>query len=234
MDNERNEKGSTLVPFGRVSQRTDRILIVASGPSAEQLDLELVRDARKAGVYVLAVNGAWSWCWKIDGWFTLDPDLKVIQYIRLEKTTVKRYVAVPYDYGQPDAEINYHRDKCFFPGIIYLQRLAGDGRKGSLDGLSTDPHCIHTGNSAYGALGVARHMNPTRIGLIGVDADKRIGYAHREGRPKGYLYHLPALFKSAVQQLEDEGITVQNGSPDSLVKCFERRDPNAVVKWLME
>lgn len=223
-----------MAAFDQVNEKADRILIVASGPSAEHLDLDLVANARKAGVYVLAVNGAWSWCRNIDGWFTLDPDKKVIQYLYIIETTVQRYVAIPDDYGHCRAAIEYHRDMPFFPGVIYLQRLRGNGVKGSREGLSTDSHCIHTGNSAYGALGVARHMNPTRIGLIGVDADRRTGYAHRQGNPRGFLYHLPNLFKSAVKQLEADGITVQNGSPKSLVTCFQRFHPDAVVRWLME
>ncbi len=223
-----------MAPLDRVTERFDRVLIVASGPSAEELDLNLVQDARAAGVYVLAVNRTWEWCTRIDGWFTLDPDKYVIRYLFDRDCGVTRYVAIPDDYGREDADVYYHRNMPLFPEVVYLRRISGGGRLGSRYGLSTDVSTVHTGNSAYGALGIAKHMGARKIGLIGVDGNKNLGYAHRLGKPKGQLVHLPRLFATATTQLHSEGIQVQNGSPGSLVKCFVRHPPNAVVKWLME
>lgn len=234
MDAGGNAGGIAMATLDQVTERADRVLIVASGPSAEKMDLSIVAEARTKGVYVLAVNCAWAWCQHIDGWFTLDPDKYVIRYLVDENSKVTRYVAVPDDYGSPSAAVYYHRGMPIFADVVYLRRLTGGGLLGLRMGLSTDPHCIHTGNSAYGALGVARHMGASRVGLIGVDASKQLGYAHHPGSPKMNLTHLPRLFQSAKEQLDAEGISVQNGSPASLVKCFVRRHPNPVVKWLME
>lgn len=234
MDPERNARGLAVATLDQVTECADRVLIVASGPSAEKMDLNIVAEARLKGVYVMAVNRAWDWCRYIDGWFTLDPNRQLIRYLVDDGKKVMRYVAVPDDYGSPKAAVHYHRNMPLFPNVVYLRRLTGEGRLSIRYGLSTDPHCIHTGNSAYGALGIARHMGATRVGLIGVDANRQLGYAHQDGFPMTFLNHLPRLFASAKEQLESDGISVQNGSPASLVKCFPRHHPNAVIKWLME
>lgn len=225
-----------MASFDQVTQRASRILIVASGPSATDLDIELVAKAKKAGVYILGVNRSWAWCRHLSGWFTLDPDYLVMRYLYedIGRGKVQRYAAVPADYGQPDARVKYHRDMPRFGGVIYLQRIQGIGPMKSQPTLCTNPRAIHTGNSAWGALGLAYHMGPDRIGLIGVDAIKDAGYAHLPGCPRYPFHHLPVLFESAVPQLGEKGIEVRNGSPDSLVTCFPRYKPNAVVEWLME
>ena len=234
MDAAGNAKGFAVAAFDTVKARADRVLIVASGKSATDLDLGLVRDARQAGVYILAVNRAWDWCEDIDGWFTLDPNYLVIKYMAPGYKHAARFVAIPDDYGQPDARIRYHRNKERAPSICYLQRISGDGPLKSCYELATDRSKIHTGNSAYGALGLAKHMKAERVALIGVDANRRAGYAYHEGRTLTFLSHLPLLFQSAVPQLVDDGIQVINGSPNSRVTCFPRCSPNRAVEWVME
>ena len=223
-----------MAAFDTVKARADRVLIVASGKSASDLDLTLVRDARLAGVYILAVNRAWDWCEDIDGWFTLDPNYLVIKYMAPGYSHVSRFVAIPDDYGQPDSRIAYHRNKERAPSICYLQRISGDGPLKSCYGLSSDRSKIHTGNSAYGALGLAKHMNAKRVALIGVDANRKEGYAYHEGMPITFLAHLPLLFQSAMPELKENSIGVINGSPFSLVTCFPRCSPNRAVEWVME
>lgn len=223
-----------MVAFDTVTQRARRVLIVASGKSATDLDLDLVRQAKAAGVYVLAVNRAWDWCEDISGWFTLDPDYLVMKHITKNAAGVDRFVAVPEDYGQPDARVAYHRNVDRSPGVSYLQRISGDGTLGSAYGLSGNPSCINTGNSGYGALGLAFHMKPERIALIGIDADRNTGYANIGGRPKTRLHHLPKLFSSAAGYLQAENISVRNGSPNSLVLCFHRCRPNEAVGWIAD
>lgn len=225
-----------MAAFDQVTEQAGRVLIVASGPSAMAMDLSLVKQARAAGVYVLGVNRAWDWCPHLNGWFTLDPDYLVLKYIVNEPLdeSVQRYVAIPPDYGRQDARVAYHRNMPRFPGIVYLRRVQGGGLMKSHPGLSASTDAIHTGNSAYGALGLACHMKPSRIALVGVDAKKHEGYAHLHGRPKYSLHHLPALFATTLDQLDAKDIQVKNGSPDSLVTCFPRCTPNDAIAWLLE
>src|SRR5690606_1256412 len=72
-------------------------------------------------------------------------------------------------------------------------------RWGCIAGLSEDKKYIHTGNSAYGALGFAYHMGAMRALLVGIDAtnDERV----EGGRPNN-LSHLPILFQSALDQID--------------------------------
>ena len=98
--------------------------------------------------------------------------------------------------------------------------------------LSEDPGAIHTGNSGWGALGLAYHMRPRKVALLGVDANGAgHAYADIPQRP-GELDHLPLLFVSACGQLEARGIQVRNGSPESNVTCWPRVEANAALRWL--
>lgn len=219
--------------FDQVTARADRVLLVASGKSAEEIDIRMLQKARSRGVHVIGVNRVWDWLKELDSWFTLDPDRLLMKFMFEYDTTVQRYVAVPDDYGQPNARVRYHRMPRV-KEIIYLRRLAGDGEFSAREGLSADPSVIHTGNSGYGGLGLARHMQPQRIAMVGVDAFRQWGYANMPGRPKMTLHHLPALFESAVPDLNMAGIEVVNGSQRSLVECFPKMPINDAIWWLMD
>ena len=104
-------------------------------------------------------------------------------------------------------------------------------RWGCVPGLSEDPSKIHTGNSVYGALGLAYHWKPKNILLLGVDGTNEPKVTN--GRPTDYnISHLNLLFSTAVIQLRRQGITVINGSENSKVTCFTRCTPQRGLKWL--
>ena len=219
------------VTFGRVDARHDRILVVASGPSANALPIDSIRDAAIGGAHIIAVNRAILWMPLAHSWFTLDPDRRVLPILRGAMDDVNRYAAVPDDYGTSMARVIYHR--CDVPnGITYLRRIAGDGPLGSRDTLSEDPGSIHTGNSAYGAFGLAYLMKPQKIAMVGVDGTRR-RYAYSRDRPLRSMDHLPALFRSSVSQVLGSGIEVRNGSKESRVGCYERCNPEEAVRWVM-
>jgi len=98
-------------------------------------------------------------------------------------------------------------------------------------GLSEDPTKIHTGNSAYGALGLAYHLGFEKLVFIGLDA----GGDHCDGTQqimKDVAFaHLNELFTSALPQVEGR---VVNASPNSTVDCFPRMTHEEAIKWLME
>ena len=76
--------------------------------------------------------------------------------------------------------------------------------------LSEVPGVIHTGNSAWGALGVGYLLGFRDFLLIGVDAtaDERT----TGGRPKN-LSHLPLLFRSALHQVTLATVGTMPGIP---------------------
>lgn len=221
-----------MASFDTVTARADRILIVATGLTAQALDLSLVSAARSAGVHVIGVNRAFEWLPHMDSWFTLDPDHRLLSFINADNPGPQRYVAIPDDYGMPDAFVDYHRDIPQNPQVKYLHRITGDMPMKAHQGLATNPGGVHTGNSSYGALGVAFHMKPRKIAMVGVDANRHYGYAHAKGRPRN-LNHLPHLFEIARRQIVTSRCQIVNGSPPSMVQCFRKMEPNAAVHWLM-
>ena len=163
-------------------------------------------------------------------WFTLDPDSRMLPTMRQARAGCVYYAAVPPDYGCANALVRYHRIEPP-AGVTYLRRLAGEGPLGARYGLSDDASTIHTGNSAYGALGLAYLMGARSVAILGLDGT-RDAYAYGPGRPLGDFAHLPALFRSALPQLARAGVTVQNGSPASRIDCFPRLTPQAAVAWI--
>ena len=101
----------------------------------------------------------------------------------------------------------------------------------SKPGLAEEPSYIHTGNSAYGALGLAYHLRGAQVAFLGLDGTQA-PYRVAPGAPRTSMAHLPALFASALPQLRGRGTSVVNGSPNSRVTCFPVMRPQEVLKWM--
>ena len=218
--------------FGSVAGAAERVLIVCTGPSMTPDLLPAVRAAQAAGVYVIAVNAGIVALPSPTAWFTLDPNLRCQAFMHAPRRGVRFYAAVPADFGTPAAALPQHRTPPR-AHMIYLERCTGAGPFGARAGLAEDVGAIHTGNSGYGALGLAYHLRPARVGILGLDATDR-PYAIAPGRPAKSLEHLPWLFGTAAPQLRAAGIEVLLGSPSSRVRCFERTAPEIVLDWLAE
>jgi len=203
------------------------VLIVATGPSVEGVDLSRIPPR----VLVVAVNGAIQWLPRADVWFSLDPSATVRALAATPRPGVRYVMAVPDDYGTPVARLRGHREPRE-PHVTYLRRVNGDGPWNARATLSEDTSAIHTGNSAWGALGYAYHLRPGKVGLLGVDGTSE-RYAYDTGAPRNQFDHLPDLFASAVPQLAAAGVRVRNGSPASCVTCFPRVSPSALLRWLV-
>jgi hypothetical protein len=183
-------------------------------------------------VYILGVNGAALWLPKMNGWFTLDPSRENRQVMMKRQHQAAYYAAVPDDYGSPNARVIYHR----YPPlrhVNYLHRIEGTGYLKQRFTLSEDDGSIHTGNSAWGALGLAYLMKPNKIVLLGVDCTNN-GYAYqRRVRPKHSFDHLPFLFASACEQLSREKIAILNGSMESRITCFDKVKLATALDWIL-
>jgi hypothetical protein len=212
-----------MIQFEGVTQRHDRIAIVASGPSARGF-------IAPEGVTVIAVNGAIEWLGQADYWFTLDPCKVNRRRMLNQRPDVQYFAAVPPTYGTARAPLPIMRQPAP-PRVRYLNRVAGTGFLGAKTPLSEDPFRIHTGNSAWGALGLAYHMRPTRIALFGVDGSRQ---SRIEGGKSGPLQHLPSLFLSAVEQMERAGISVTVGSMSTTLRGFPKMTPRQAAAWLAE
>jgi len=206
---------NTLIEYPKYKS----VLIVADGPSAATLRTLRIPNE----IYVIGVNGAVQWLPRVDAFFTLDPSKRNRRLMVRRRSRVKYYAAVPDDYGTPTAKAKGHRAPRE-RGVTFLRRIPGDGPTGSCPGMSNEPDSIHSGNSAWGALGIAHHMGAEKIGIVGVDGDKKARISG--GRPNS-LTHLPWLFSTYNGPAE-----VVNGSPESTVTCFPKLTVKEVLQWL--
>lgn len=213
--------------WGAVDIHIERALIVGTGPSVAGVDIDVGKR-----VTIIAVNGAIEWLRDADIFFTLDPSVYVRGLIKRRREGVRYFAAIPDDYGQTNARVVAHRDRAEHY-VTYLRRIEGPLRCGACPRLSNNPGGIHTGNSLYGALGLAYLAGARRIGILGLDGTQD-GYAYSTARPRTDFQHLPALFESAREQLEAEGIEVRNGSPQSKVICWPKCEPSQLIKWLVD
>lgn len=198
----------------------NRIIIVASGPSLKSISPDEIAATKAT---IIAVNGAIDWLPRADYWFSLDDSDANLRRCRVPKDGAIYVAAFRDETKTPHHVIRPRR--LSRDHVPRYERLLPQNR--GRHGLSDDPRAIHSGNSAYGALGLAWHMKPHIIGLLGVDGsqDERI----EGGRPND-LRHLPALFESALPQLQSAGVTVINGSPESAVTCFRRTSPQEALR----
>ncbi|MCP3681831.1 MAG: norphogenetic protein [bacterium] len=188
----------------------DKIIIVCSGLSAQGFK-------PPGNIPVIAVNGAIDWLCSANYFFTLDPSEVNRERMLSRREGVKYYAA----YNEP------------IPNITMLERIEYPtmgigGRFAGVAGLSRDKNKINTGNSAYGALGLAFNMGAKKIVIVGLD-----GKSDRvEGGRSKDLSHLPILFSTALSQLDEAGVEVVNASVNSNIDCFPRMTHKEAIEWI--
>ncbi len=210
----------------------EKVIIVASGPSLRGFNFE---ELKKTNSYIIAVNDAGKYVPFANAWFTIDPWGLSGSCQQLPKPFLGTYyAAVPEDFGLPNARVEAHKHPPSL-SVKYLRRLQFH-TCGNLPmsehfswGFSEDPSCIHTGNSAYGALNMRYHMHAKKVLLLGVDASSGYFYDHKKATRS--LSHLPGMFRSAVKQLNERNILVINGSPESKIECFQKYTPKAAIDF---
>jgi hypothetical protein len=213
--------------FGSVSPfRADKVAIIGSGASLIGTPLS---SFAIPGVFVIGVNDAARRVPATNAFFTCDPSAANRRLLSHQRPGVTYFAAVPSDYGTPRAKADGHRAPPE-PNVTYLLRVSGPVRTGHMPGLSEDPTRIHSGNSAYGALGVAYLMGATRIALFGIDGHG--GYAWNNCDLPMDLSHLPAIFETALPQLRKRNMSVVNGSPTSTIRAFPRMTIEEALDWL--
>lgn len=183
-----------------------RAVIVGSGRSAEGL-------APKRDTIVIAVNGAIEWLRRVDHWFSEDASVENKRRFALHESMpgTQFHVAgdlwLPLVFGEtldaePAANVTHWRS-------INSHGTAAEPKEvdtpnwwlwhyGARYGINKFPGCINSGNSAWGALGLAWHLGIRDVALAGVDADQE---PRIEGGVPGNLSHLPRLFKSALPDM---------------------------------
>jgi hypothetical protein len=212
-----------------------RVAIVGSGPS--------LRDTPVRGELVVMVNSSIEYLRDLvltDGrkrfvWFSLDPSPENMRIVHNHLKNVVYYVAFPPMFKTPAYVHRYERRSgASFMRRRGLVRPANESnthfwlkRWRSVTTLSEEAGVIHSGNSAWGALGLvylhklaleaAGNFVPFEVTLFGIDATDQIRVTG--GKPNN-LSHLPILFQTACNQLQRHGVTVYNASPVSKIRCF--------------
>lgn len=213
--------------WGQVTARADKVLIVATGPSMARFPVELINPLE--GVHVIAVKSAIEYL-PAQTWVSADLNQKCYQLLKRRRHGCEYIAIVPYDYGTEKARVGYHRVTPPTE-ITYIRRRVIRYSPPEDQRLSEEPGILCTGNSAFGALGVAYLMGAKKIAMIGVDAT-RDGYGLGPGRPFSSLEHVPSLFANVKGQLDSSGVEVVNGSQISKVKCFRQCTPEDAVAWI--
>lgn len=199
----------------------DRAVIVASGPSARGF-------TPPPDLPVIAVNGAISCLLRAEYWFSLDASPDNRKWLRAAHADgVKCHVA-----GHPWlAHAECMRIAEYWTRVDSLESYPEPQPRdtpewwawklGAVPGICKRPGRIHTGNSAWGALGLAWHLGFRDVALIGVDAtndERACG-----GRP-GNLSHLPLLFASALDDMRVVSCGAMGGIPQQSFKdWYENR-----------
>lgn len=188
-----------------------RAVVVASGPSAQGF-------VPPDDVTVIAVNGTISWLSRADYWFSLDASWHNRRWL---ECAVARDVEchVAGDRWRDVATAMYYAK--LWERVDSLHTYPEPAKEGSPEwwlwrlgavlGICKEAGRIHTGNSAWGALGLAWHFGFRDVALVGVDASDE---ARVEGGMSANLSHLPLLFASALPDIN----VVSCGELDSVPK----------------
>lgn len=221
------------VKWGRVTEQHDKIIIVCSGASLKGFDFNKLKNIGT----IICVNGSSTSVPFANYWFTLDPwGLNGPQLPTNFKG--KLYAAVPENFGLVDSKIPQHRINPP-KHITYLHRLIShndptiSSETAYVTGLSEDNGCINTGNSGFGAVGLAYHMKPKKLLILGMDGD--IGYYYTDNKKNRPLKYLPILMQSTLDQLNAAKVKVINGSINSTINCYPKfNTADAIQEFLSE
>lgn len=182
-----------------------RCIIVGDGPSAAGFQ-------SPHGVTVIAVKRTINWLSRADYWFSLDYNADAMAIMRRQLPGVLYYCAAPRNVRLPHGVIHLHRVE--FQGIEPTEKQSPEWwlwRWGCVLGLSEKQGAIHTGNSAYGALGLAYLKGYRDVLLVGVDGTQDARQS--DGKTPNNLSHLPLLFRSALGQVNLATVGTMEGIP---------------------
>ncbi len=225
------------VVFRPVEQKHDRVLIVGGGESLIDFDMEQLRDFKGA---IICVNNIVYHLPRADYWITVDP----MHNGQPQQALTDQIKGVYYFCAYPDLVKNPWYRPYYSPvqNVHYLERIVPveDEETGKKDySLQEDKDKITTGDSCYGALGLAYHFGAKEVILLGIDVygfghwyNKEDPYNKNFGKGfKQYTRNIPLIYKQSVQQWKDRGAKIVNGSRHSKIDCFERMDPQEAFTY---
>lgn len=205
------------------------MVCIACGPSLTLEQLEMIRAARERdAIRVIVVNdnylvAPWAdlcyfadrkwWLWHTQGIAKRWP------WVSFSAEQVRAAWAA---FRGQKVTIN-HATIASEPGLFILQQ-------GGVDGLSSDPKAIRTGqNSGFQVLQIAALSGGRPIPLVAYDMRFHGGRSHaHDGHPdkvaEGAYREYARAFRTVETPLQQAGIKVVNCTPGSMIRAFPQED----------
>jgi hypothetical protein len=218
--------------FQEVTQRHEKVLIIGGGESLCGFDWKLLDDWD--GV-IITVNNVVYHLPRADYWITVDPMSGGLP----QRAMREKINGVYYYCAFPDLNKDIF-DKPYYEtveGIHYLERIVPEESYK----LQEDKDKITTGDSCYGALGLAYHFEAKLIIMLGVDVNGGYGHWYDKTDPYNrewgdkfgeYQSSLPHIYEQSVEQFQKRGTVVINGSLNSAIDCFTKMKPEEAIKYI--
>lgn len=209
--------------WGQVTDRAERVAVVASGPSLRHVSLSRL-EGRATVICVNDMALHEKWC---DYAFTLDSNV-LLYRMRLYGGRQK-IAAVPENYLQADArKRGWQQLPLNKPPVTFLKRQRADQ-------MSDDSGVIgHANHSGSGALNLAFHLQPKKLLLLGMDHRNLHQYCYGDGREARRPWeHDLDWYRRAAEQFAQAGCEVINGSAESRIDAWDRMDPVTAMDWLV-
>jgi hypothetical protein len=171
-----------------------------------------------------------------DAWITIDPWGLHGPQLPNANFEGKIYAGVSENYNTPTCKIVSKARLPIDNRVTFLRRLirtnspVQERDHSFYYRLSEDPGCVATGNSGYAAFNLAYLLKPKNIVMLGIDGGN--GYFFTNQKTNKSLHGLNSLFTSSVDQINNSGIRVINGSIDSNITCFTRYDIDTALSLI--
>lgn len=207
------DHGEIMRRFPELTERHDRIIVVASGPSGAPCG----RWRKHPGVPVIAVNAAIEGLQFTPDYFvTIDPKPFRRDLWGVERPGCKRFIGCCEDYGPESHDPRYQQD---FTGAHILMRKQGKPTR--------DKRTLFHNNSGIAGIHLALHMEASRIAVFGVDFGG--DYWCPEHGPMAQWHGLDQLLLS----FQDWGADIRFASHRaSRVHGFERMPAADLLAWV--
>jgi hypothetical protein len=201
------KQGLTYATVPRLLPNGGTVLVMGSGPSLTQADVDLARSRVDA---VIAVNSSYKFA----------PDATALYSADAKWWGWHKGCASPHKVGTEHypaftGSLKYCMSRTpWHPDVKIL-------RRGTMSGLSLDPAKVALGhNGAYQAINVAVHFGASRVLLLGVDM--RGGHFHAAHPDRTVPPFTVCLqrFATLVQPLKAAGVEVINCTPKSALTVF--------------
>lgn len=217
----------------REQDRFERVMIIAGGESLKGVDLSSIVDFNGA---IITINNSIFHLPRADFWITVDPCASGSP----QRAMTERREGCYYYTAQPNLEKEPYHAK-YYPiveGIHYLERVVPPHLEQYL--LQEEKDKITTGDSSFGALGLAYHFEPKQILILGLDVygdghwydtdSKYNAFDQPHIKFSRYKQRLVQIFAQSTAQLNTRGIEVLNGSLYSRVNAFRRITPQEALR----